>query len=121
DGLIATRPVEPRDAARLLVVDRNDPAHAEERAVRDLPRILREGDLLVFNDSRVLPARLVGVRRASGGRVGGLFLVEHPGPPAPPAPPVRWEVLLRSNGRLRPGDVIDLLGAHGEATSVSLM
>lgn len=112
DGLIATRPAEPRDSARLMVVDRDEPAHCEETVVREMARFFREGDLLVFNDSRVLPARLVGVRRSSGGRVGGLFLVEHA--------PGRWSAMLKSNGRLRAGDVIDLLDAHDGRTSIAL-
>lgn len=78
----------------------------------DLAAYLREGDLLVFNDSRVLPARLAGVRRSTGGTIGGLFLGE--------IAPGRWEAMLKSNGRLRAGDEIDLLGAHGERTGVSL-
>ena len=57
--LIAQHPVRPRDAARLLVVR----AEAlEDRRVRDLPALLRPGDLLVFNDTRVIPARLLGPR-----------------------------------------------------------
>jgi S-adenosylmethionine:tRNA ribosyltransferase-isomerase len=64
--LIALRPVAPRDAARLLVV-REDGSH-EHRTVRDLPDLLREGDVLVTNDTRVIPARLMGLRlpRAEG-------------------------------------------------------
>ena len=65
--LIALRPVVPRDAARLLIV-REDGSY-EHRTVRDLPELLREGDALVTNDTRVIPARLTGVRLAAhGGR-----------------------------------------------------
>ena len=60
--LIAQHPVRPRDAARLLVVRG---ASLEDRAVRDLPALLRRGDLLVFNDTRVIPARLLGRRGAA--------------------------------------------------------
>lgn len=116
DGLIATSPAEPRDSARLLVVDRRDPARREESVVRALSRFLRAGDLLVFNDSRVLPARLAGVRRSSGGRVGGLFLAERAGPGGRPA----WRVMLKSNGRLRAGDIVDLLDAHAMPAMISL-
>ncbi len=59
---IALHPVSPRDAARLLVVPAGD-APFEDRGVRDLPALLREGDALVFNDTRVIPAALDGVRR----------------------------------------------------------
>lgn len=58
-GLIAQHPVRPRDAARLLVVGK---AGLDDRQVRDLPDLLRPGDLLVLNDTRVIPARLVGRR-----------------------------------------------------------
>ena len=61
--LIADRPAEPRDSARLLVI----PAAGElsDRHIADLPDLLRPGDLLVFNDTKVIPARLVG-RRGEG-------------------------------------------------------
>jgi S-adenosylmethionine:tRNA ribosyltransferase-isomerase len=64
--LIALRPVVPRDAARLLVV--REDGSREHRTVRDLPELLRSGDVLVVNDTRVIPARLTGIRlpRAQG-------------------------------------------------------
>ena len=65
--LIAQAPLPERSASRLLVVPAGDGAF-EDRHVRDLPGLLREGDLLVFNDTRVIPARLFG-RKESGGRV----------------------------------------------------
>jgi S-adenosylmethionine:tRNA ribosyltransferase-isomerase len=61
---IAQRPAEPRDSARLLEVGVDAPV---DRIVRDLPSLLRAGDLLVFNDTRVIPARLHGVRPGDGG------------------------------------------------------
>ncbi len=61
---IALRPVRPRDAARMLVV-RGADAPFEDRGVRDLPSLLNAGDVLVFNDTRVIPAQLEG-RRADG-------------------------------------------------------
>src|ERR1700756_2020825 len=63
--LIAQRPASPRDSARLLDVA---PDGLYDRTVRDLPALLRPGDLLVFNDTKVIPARLRGVRAATGGR-----------------------------------------------------
>ncbi len=63
DDRIALRPAEPRDSARLLVV-RDD--GLEDRIIRDLPDFLRPGDALVFNDTRVIPARLSGVRERTG-------------------------------------------------------
>src|SRR5436305_6057613 len=71
--LIAQAPADPRDSSRLLVVRRSD-AVIEHRAFTDLPLILRAGDLLVLNDSRVLPARLLGVREKSGGACEVLLL-----------------------------------------------
>ncbi|MGH9455844.1 MAG: S-adenosylmethionine:tRNA ribosyltransferase-isomerase, partial [Terriglobia bacterium] len=61
EELIAQRPIEPRDASRLMRVDR---AHGtfEDREFRALPQILRPGDLLVFNNTKVFPARLLGRR-----------------------------------------------------------
>jgi S-adenosylmethionine:tRNA ribosyltransferase-isomerase len=116
EELIAARPTDRRDAARLLVVNdpgptsgqtdrhRRDPADLtlEHRRVRDLPDILRPGDLLVFNDTRVLPARFFAVRQRTGGRVEGLFIeaLDHE----------RWHVMLRSGGRLGVGDVLVLSG-----------
>ncbi|MFM1873267.1 MAG: hypothetical protein RL398_2689 [Planctomycetota bacterium] len=70
--LIATQPMEPRDASRLLVVDRGG-GERRHRIFRDLPEFLRAGDLLVVNDTRVRPWRLRG-RRATGGAVESLLL-----------------------------------------------
>jgi len=98
---IAQRPAEPRDSARLLVhhVARDETEHA---FIRDLPEILRSGDLLVVNDTRVRPARLLG-RRASGGAIEVLVLGradEHG----------RWRALVRPAKRLSPGESIELEG-----------
>ena len=65
DDLIAQRPMQPRDSARLLDVA---PDGLHDRIVRDLPSLLRRGDLLVSNDTRVIPARLKGVRPGTRGR-----------------------------------------------------
>ncbi len=65
--LIATEPLPRRDAARLLVVDRAS-GSLEHRCISDLPGILRAGDRLVLNDTRVVPARLFGIRKATGGK-----------------------------------------------------
>ncbi len=119
--LIATRAVEPRDAARMLVVTRDGAGDLEHRHVRDLPGYLRPGDLLVLNTSRVLPAWLAGRRVGTGGKFTGLYLgLAEPGA-APPGgdaeasadlrprgrPVAWWRVLLRA-GHLRPGAVLML-------------
>jgi S-adenosylmethionine:tRNA ribosyltransferase-isomerase len=92
---IAQVPIEPRDAARLLV-DRGERA-PEHRHVSDLPELLRAGDVLVVNDTKVIPARL-RLYRASGG-ASEVLLLE-------PREPGRreWEALIRPARRLRPGE-----------------
>jgi S-adenosylmethionine:tRNA ribosyltransferase-isomerase len=60
EDLIALRPAEPRDAARLLVV--RGGIRLDDRSVRDLPELIAPGDVLVFNDTRVIPAQLKGTR-----------------------------------------------------------
>lgn len=92
--LIAERPAEPRDAARLLVVR---PDRLEDRVVRELPALLEPGDLLVVNDTRVIPARLRG-RRGEARIEVTLF---------EPAGESTWRVLARPAKRLRAGDRID--------------
>jgi S-adenosylmethionine:tRNA ribosyltransferase-isomerase len=101
DDAIAQRPVEPRDSARLLVAgDGTGPVR--HRVVADLDRLLRPGDLLVVNDTRVLAARLV-LAKATGGRAEVLLL-------APTATQDRWEALVRPGRRLPPGTVLHLDG-----------
>lgn len=99
--LIAQHPAEPRDASRLLVLGRGD-GSLEDRGFADLPRLLRRGDVLVRNDTRVLPAR-TAFRRATGGRVEVLFLRPHPDAAGTPGEP--WEALLR--GRVRSGERLE--------------
>lgn len=102
--LIAQRPAEPRDAARLMVVSRGTRALAHRR-VRDLPALLRAGDLLVLNDTRVMAARLAGTRADTGGRVELLLLRER-GDGA-------WEALARPLRAARPGRRFRLDAADG--------
>src|SRR5437763_1017006 len=94
--LIAQTPVEPRDAARLLVLDRKSGAIAHHH-VHDLPDLLHAGDLIVANRSRVLPARIHG--RLRGGGHAELLLLRRLSRGA-------WEALGRPARRLRPGDVV---------------
>jgi S-adenosylmethionine:tRNA ribosyltransferase-isomerase len=103
-ALIAQEPIEPRDAARLLV-DRGG-ADPEHRQVSDLPDVLSPGDLVVVNDTRVIPARL-RLRRATGGRSEVLLLE--------PRDACRrvWEALVRPARKLPPGTI--LYDASGEA------
>ena len=91
---IALRPASPRDSARLLVVEGTA---LHDRSVGDLPGALRAGDLLVFNDTRVIPAQLEGTRGDS--RIGAT-LHKREGPR-------RWRAFIRNARRLRDGDAID--------------
>jgi S-adenosylmethionine:tRNA ribosyltransferase-isomerase len=108
--LIATRPAEPRDSARLLVMHRGNDS-IEHHHVRDLPRLLSGGDVLVFNTTAVAPARLIGRRQPSGGKVEGLFVSAIASSPNA----IRWLVMLKAGGRIRKGDQIELLDSSGEA------
>lgn len=102
---IAQAPVEPRDAARLLVLDRAtsrpDRPGLAHRVVRELGELLRPGDLLVVNDSRVIPARMTATRRG-GGAAEVLMLrpLDHA--------PNRWEALVRPSRRVRVGESLAL-------------
>jgi S-adenosylmethionine:tRNA ribosyltransferase-isomerase len=108
--LIAQQALEDRSAARLLHLRRADGAIGH-RCVRDLPDLLRPGDLVVVNDTRVVPARLIGRRVATGGGWEGLFLQEESAG--------AWRILAHTRGRPRPGERIVLLDRHG-AESVML-
>lgn len=96
--LIAQEPVEPRDASRLMVVDRATGAIAHHH-FRDLPQFLRPGDILVHNESRVIPARLFA-RKRTGGRVEILLLR--------PRSETVWEALMRGRA-LRTGVFLEVL------------
>jgi S-adenosylmethionine:tRNA ribosyltransferase-isomerase len=107
--LIAQRPLADRSAARLLVVRRGDGSLAH-RQVRDLPDLLAPGDLVVVNDTRVIPARLIGRRAATGGKWEGLFLqVEREGEHAG-----AWQLLAQTRGRPVAGERIVLVDRAGD-------
>jgi S-adenosylmethionine:tRNA ribosyltransferase-isomerase len=101
--LIAQTPAEPRDSARLLVLPR-DGSPLAHHFVRDLPALLRPDDLLVFNDTRVLRARLRG-SKPSGGRVEALLLKE--------LGRNRWEALLKPSQRLKIGGEVEFASPDG--------
>src|ERR1700731_149582 len=107
---IALRPAVPRDAAKLLVVRPGAAVEREDRAVGDLPSLLRGGDALVVNDTKVLPANLHGRRLGRGS--------ENDPEPAIAATLVKrldgshWNALVRPAKRLVPGDVVRF-GAEG--------
>ncbi len=96
DSLIADYPVAPRDHARLLVVSKTrEPAFRHAR-IYDLPNILRPGDVLVLNDTKVMPARLHGTKQSGGGTVEVLLVR--------PLEDAIWEVLLK--GRVNVGQIV---------------
>jgi S-adenosylmethionine:tRNA ribosyltransferase-isomerase len=99
EELIAQRPAVRREDARLLIVNRANRTW-KDTTIRDLPGRLRAGDLLVLNDTRVLPARF-SVQRATGGRLSALFLEE--------IEPGLWEVMLRGAGRLKRGETLRIV------------
>lgn len=114
EELIAQHPVEPRDASRLMVVPRTGGA-LEHRHFRDLPEYLRPGDALVLNETRVMPARLMGHREATGGGIEVLLLKR--------LDRDRWETLVKPGKKARPGQRIlfgdgSLVGTVLETTEV---
>lgn len=100
EDLIALRPVEPRDAARMLVVRPGGAPALEDRIVRDLPDLLRPGDALVLNDTRVIPARL-HARRLRGEIAAGVEIMLHKREGAD-----RWRAFARPAKKLAPGDLL---------------
>src|SRR5215213_11681092 len=100
---IALRPARPRDSGRLLLVEGDQIA---DRNVLDLPQLLSPGDVLVFNDTKVIPAQLEGRR---GEASIGATLHKREGPR-------EWHAFLRNAKRVRPGDTIQF----GERVSASL-
>lgn len=97
ERLIAQHPAERRDGARLLVV-RRDSGEIEHRHIRDLPLLLSAGDRLVLNDTKVLPARLVGRRETTDGKWEGLFLRA--------LESGEWELMAKTRGYPKPGERI---------------
>ena len=105
--LIAQKPLEPRDTSRLLVVNRQNGA-IEHHQFRDLLSFLKNGDVMVFNDSRVIPARLSGTKTNTGGNVEILLLRR--------LDANVWETLVKPGRRVRTGTVLEL--ADGQRNSI---
>jgi S-adenosylmethionine:tRNA ribosyltransferase-isomerase len=97
--LIAQTPIEPRDRSRMMVLNRED-GSIEHRHFFEIVEYLRDGDVMVFNDSRVIPARLKGRRAESGGRVEMLLLRRQEANV--------WEALVKPARRLHPGAIIEI-------------
>ncbi len=98
-AMIAQTPVEPRDQSRLLVLNRTD-GSIEHRGFFEIIEYLRPGDLLVMNESRVIPARLFGHKVDGGGKVEFLLLNR--------VGDSIWESLVRPGRRVRPGTVVEI-------------
>ncbi len=110
EHLIAQLPANPRDTSRLLVVNRQSAALVD-MPFTALPRLLRAEDVLVLNDTRVIPARLV-LRRATGGRFEGLFLRE--------LTVGQWEIMVKGRGRIRPAECLALAEPAAGAESPTI-
>jgi S-adenosylmethionine:tRNA ribosyltransferase-isomerase len=108
--LIAQEPAEPRDSARLLVLDRAG-KRWQDRRFSELPSLLRPGDCLVANQSRVIPARLLGAGEADGRPVELLMLR--------PLAPARWEALVRPGRRCRVGSRVVVAAGAAHVTVVA--
>ncbi len=102
--LIAQHPVEHRIDARLMLIDRKSGA-IEHHYVRDLPDLIHPGDALILNNSKVIPARLIGTRTSTGGRWEGLYLREDD--------QGVWEILSKTRGFLTAGETISLQDHDG--------
>ncbi len=102
--LIAQSPLKNREDARLMAIDRGGDS-VEHFHVRDLDSLLKPGDCLVVNDTKVVPAKLVGYRTSTGGRWQGLYLEEDEN--------CNWRVLCKTRGRAMPGESITLQDRQG--------
>ena len=109
--LIAQTPLEKRDASRLMLLDKTT-GRTEHRHFYELPDLLRAGDCLVLNDSRVLPARLFG-HRPTGGAVEVLLLTDKG--------ERRWECLVRPGKKARPGDRLTFGNGELEAEILDVL
>ena len=112
EELIAQEPMEPRDASRLLVMDKATGA-LTDGTFRDIKSLLRPGDCLILNDSRVLPARLIGERMGTGAHVELLLLTPHGND--------TWEVLAGPGRRAKPGNTISFGGGILTAKILEVM
>ena len=110
--LVAQSPAQPKDSSRLLVLNRQT-GSMEHSLFRRLPDLLREGDLLVMNDSRVIPARLLGRRAATGGKVELMLLHRLEGN--------AWKAFGRPARALRPSATVVIDGQSGDAGEATIL
>ncbi len=118
EGLVARYPAQRRDQSRLLVVPRGGGPEPPLRHLRfhALPRLLAAGDLLVLNESRVLPVRLLG-RKPTGAPSEVLLLR----PADPDSDPHLWEALVRPGSKLKPGRQVQVTASDGEVLKVHIV
>ena len=109
-GLIAQEPAPQRDQSRLFLLRRASRSF-EHRAFRDLPTLLEPGDLLILNNTRVLPARLRGSKEGTGGAIEMLLLEE--------LATNKWRVMLKPGKRVRPGTQVKLIDRAGQPVRIS--
>lgn len=109
--LIATEPAQQRDHSRLLVLDRQAQTISHS-SISDLPSLLAPGDCLVLNDTRVLSARLFGVRTATGGKWEGLYLGSNS--------TGQWKLMSKTRGKLVPKEIIELKPAHQRTEPIQI-
>ncbi len=102
DDNIALRPAVPRDSARLLCVNGNSNGNMGDHIVSDLPSLLRKGDCLIFNDTKVIPAQLTGTRTSAQGITAKIGATLHKRIDLR-----RWQAFVRNGKRLTVGDSID--------------
>lgn len=108
--LIAQQPIEPRDSSRLLIVPKGGTMF-QDRLFNELPEILDPGDVLVLNDTRVIPARLFA-RRATGGRIEILLLAK--------VEDDIWRAIARPARRLKAGELLAVIDRSGAASPVRI-
>jgi S-adenosylmethionine:tRNA ribosyltransferase-isomerase len=114
DERIALRPAHPRDSARLLVVDPNETPELSDRSVRDLVDLLNAGDVLVFNDTKVIPAQLEGTRIRGDNSVGVSVTLHMRTSPS------QWKAFAKPGKRIKQGDRIQF-GHAGNACLVGTL
>lgn len=109
EELIAQQAIEPRDHSKMLVLNRSDNSLADKHFF-DLPEFLQEGDVLVLNDTKVIPAR-INFRKTTGGKIEGLFLRE--------IKFGEWEVMLKGISKVKTGTKLTIAGSNVKFTVIS--
>lgn len=113
EKLIAQNPAPIRDECKLLVMDRKS-GNVQDKIFRDIYDLIEPGDVLVANETRVLPARLLGRKQASGGAAEVFLLRQTFGESPTTNTSATWEALVRPGKRLKPGAVVEFFNQAGE-------